>query len=218
MFGWATTIDLPSLIIGAALGAAFGALTSTWHSYYVRRPKLQVTGGGGGGGPHSLHTRHITIRNSPGLLGLKLPETTILGIHIHRNIEMGLVVDRNPAHQCRALLYDKETNHPIKPLWWRTSDGKMTQEVTLKSGEQASLMLFARLGDEPRKYFVYQLDSSESNESRVPDDEDKFDTTREFYIDIRHSYGKKRVRIECTMTKGFDGRLQFRSKGGGGSF
>lgn len=213
MFDWVKNIDVPSLTLGAVLGA----FASTWHSYYVRRPKLQVTGGGSGGGS-SFYTNHITISNSPGLLGLKLPETTILGINIHRHIEMGLVVDRNPAHRCSAFLYDKETNQSIKPLWWRASDGKMTREVTLKSGESASLMLFARLSNEQRKYFVYQLDNAGSTEPHAPDDQDKFETTREFYIDINHSYGKKRMRIDCKMTKGFDGRLHFSSKGGGGSF
>jgi hypothetical protein len=137
---------------------------------------------------------------------------------IHRHIEMGLVVDRNPAHQCRAWLYDKETDHAIKPLWWRTSDRKMTQEITLKSGEFADLMLFARFGNETRKYFVYQLSRPDSTEPNPPDDQDKFDATRDFYINSVHSYGKKKVRVECTMTKGFDGRLHFSSKGGGGSF
>lgn len=186
--------------------------------YYVRRPTLQVTGGGGGGGETSFYGNRITISNSPGLLGLKFHETTILGIHVHRHIEIGLVVDRSPAHQCRAWLYDIETNDVIKQLWWQTSDGKMTQEVTLKSGESAGLMVFARLGNEKQKYFVYQLDRPDSTKPLVPDDQDKFDTTREFYIDIRHSYGKKRVRIECKMTKGFDGRLRFNYKGGASSF
>jgi hypothetical protein len=147
-----------------------------------------------------------------------LPETTVLGINIHNHIEIGLVVDRNPAHKCRAWLQDKETNQTIKSLWWRTSGGQLMQEVTLGSGESASLMLFARLNDEQRKYFVYQPGGPEGNTPIVPDDQDKFDATREFYINIRHSYGKKKMRIECKMTKGFDGRLSFSSKGGGHSF
>lgn len=173
MFGWVWSIDIPSLVLGAALGA----VTSTWHSYYVRRPKLRVIGSGSGGG--SFYHNRITISNSPGLLGVRLPETTIFNKNIHSDIEIGLPVDRNPARNCRAWLYDKETNRGIAQLWWQTIDGKMTREVTLESGEQADLMLFARLKDEKRKYFVYQVESSNNPNLKIPDDEDKLDETRE---------------------------------------
>lgn len=147
MFDWIARIDVPSLVPGALVGT----LVSTWYHFFLHRPKLQVCGSGSGS------TTHIDLWNEPGLFGLILPETTILGRVIHGRKEFGHVVERNPANQCRAWLYDKESNRAIRPLWWRTSDGNFTQEVSIKSGEQVSLMVFARLAEEKRKYFVYDL-------------------------------------------------------------
>jgi hypothetical protein len=213
MIEWIAWIDLPSLIIGAILGT----MARTWHSYYVKRPKLKVAGGGGSGGS-KYNTNNITITNIPGLIGIRLPETMIWGRTIHSDVEWGLVVERSPAYRCRAWLYDKETGHAIKPLWWRTPDNKTVREVTIRSGERVSLMVFARFSEEKLKYFVYDVVGQDSTELRVPEDEDKFDMTREFYIIIHHLYDKKRMWIDCKMTKGFDGRLRFSSAGGGGTF
>jgi hypothetical protein len=95
------TIAIPivTLILGVVLGA--------WFNNYVKRPRLVVTGGGGGGGPGpGYHHRLVTITNQPGLMGLRLSETVIVGKQIHGHVERGLTIDRNPANQCTASLYD----------------------------------------------------------------------------------------------------------------
>ena len=69
----------------------------------------------------------------------------------------GLPIERKDAgSRCRAWIYDKETKQSIKPLWWQTDDGKVALEITLRSGESAHLMVFARLQSEPGAYFIYQ--------------------------------------------------------------
>jgi hypothetical protein len=89
-------LDIPSLLIGALLGAFF----SVWYQYFVSRPRLAIVGSGGGGGPGpGFHQQHIMVRNEPGLLGLRIRETTILGIRVHTHLEWGHVIDRSPAHE-----------------------------------------------------------------------------------------------------------------------
>lgn len=136
MAAWLPTMSSIFTFVG---GTLFGTLVSTWFNYYLKRPKIEIIGGGSGGG-----SNHIDIRNAPGLFGIKIRETIILGWSIHPQIEWGFVVDRNPAHECRAFLYDKGTNEMIKMLWWETYDQQLTQVITLHAGERAHLKLFAR--------------------------------------------------------------------------
>ena len=157
-------------------------------------------GARGGGGPHhGYQQQHINIRNSPGLVGFKLRKTVIFGKYIHDQIEVGLPVDRSPAYECHASLYDKATKQHIAPLWWRTRDGTMTRSVTLKSGESATLMLFAREHNDRRKYFAYQLKDGASKELLIPNDEDKLEGSRDFSIRVVYHYGNITFRIGCSI-------------------
>lgn len=208
-----SSLDWPSLIVGAVLGT----IASTWYSFYLKRPVLKVVGSGGGGGPGKGHRNSLNISNVPGHFGINVQPSTIFGLQLHGSFQYGLVVDRNPANECSAHLYDKQSGQPIKPLWWRLPDGSYARQTTIESGKQATLMLFARSHDEPLKYFPFQPANS-TNDIVIPPENEKLEGTRAFWIVLQHSYGRKSLRIDCRITKGFDGRLSFDSQGGGGSF
>lgn len=207
-------IDFLSLVFGIVLGT----LASTWYGYYIKRPKLAIQGSSSGGGK-DFYSNSISVSNVPGLIGIRFGDTVFFGWTIIAGREFGEVIDRSPAHQCYALLLDKQSNEHICRLWWRDVDRKFRQEVTINSGQSAELFLFARRADELLKYFPYQVQDIDSTSPVVPADHLKFDSTREFIIEIVYSYGKKRFRREGKMTKGFNGRLQWTlDQSGGGSF
>ena len=211
--GWIINFNVLSLLIGGVIGAFLSAL----YGFYLKRPVLRHVGGSGGGGA-GVRTTGITIRNMPGFIGLRLSETAILGLRIFDEKEWGLTFDRNPARDCFATLYDHEDDEPICSLWWQLSGGNLAQTVDIASGEQKNLKVFARLGNDQRKYFAYQSNRSDIDEPRIPEEEDRFNSTRHFYILITYSYGKSKFRIDCTMNKRHDGRLYFTTKSSSSSF
>ncbi|MBX3547781.1 MAG: hypothetical protein KF748_01370 [Xanthobacteraceae bacterium] len=139
MLSYIPNIDFTSLI----LGTVFGALVGTWYGHYIKRPKLRVTGHGGGGGTSTgVHSNQLNVTNTPGLLGVRIPETVLFGWRVNHLIERGLSVDRTPAQQCNAHLVDKDSGRFIKSLCWRNGDGSYSHEVSISSGQSAKLMLF----------------------------------------------------------------------------
>jgi hypothetical protein len=162
------------------------------------------------------------VRNQSGLLGLRLGETTIFGRPFHGQIERGFSFDREPAKECHGRIYDKATGDFIAPLWWRRAGTALgwQQGVTIESGESCELGLFARLSSEPTKYFVFEPIAGEpGSPPRVPaTDEAKFEGTHDFRIEVAYSYERQKLVFEGRMRKGYDGRLYWESRGGGGSF
>ncbi len=205
--------DLSLLIIGGIFGS--------FATIYIGRPKIVVSGGGGGGGPGpGYYSNFISVSNEPGFFGIRISETTILGKRIHNRIRIGQVFDRAPAHECRALIKDKSTNEVLGLLWWRelSNPQKAVQTLNLNSGEQAELIIFARLEGEQSKYFVYQPTSPTDHHPIPIDDELKFKETRDFIIEIQYAYGMKKISKEIKMIKGLNGRLTFQGPTGSGSF
>src|SRR5690242_2950941 len=77
------------------LGVVGAALLGFTVQRYVDRPKLgMISSGSGAGGNDTLHTIGITIKNLPGLLGVRLDETVIFGRQVHGHIERGMRIDR----------------------------------------------------------------------------------------------------------------------------
>jgi hypothetical protein len=204
-------IPIVTLVLGVVLGA--------WYGVYLKRPKLKVAGSGGGGGPGpGHHQNNVRVLNQPGLLGLRLSQSVILGKRIHGSVEKGLTIDRNPANECTASIHDKQSGRHIAPLWWRSTDPNAPWQivVTMQSGEAFDLMLFARLDGEPTKYFPFE--PQDDGSPRIPNDAAKFDDTRDFFVQVMYSYGRQKLTFDVTMRKGFDGRLTYETEGGGGSF
>ena len=216
-FNWLNNIDMLSIIIGAVLGAILGALASTWYSYYIKRAKL-IVGGGGNGSNRGMRYNHISITNNPGFIGFRLPETIIFGKEIHNRLEFGsLSIDRDTARECRAWLQDKHTREIIRPLWWQ-SDGKLLQQIDIKSGKSVSLMLFCRFEEDSAHYFVYQPKNGSVYDVEIPLDHLKFNSTKEFCISISYSNVRNPLSIKCKVTKGFERYYLHVEKSGGGTF
>jgi hypothetical protein len=198
-----------TLVVGAILGA--------WATVFVARPKLKVSGSSSGGGAR-LRVATLRITNSPGMMGLALGPTIILGKRISRGFQKGITIERTTANECTAYLYDKVTNEPVAPLYWRpvAPDSKTTILIDIKSGQQIDLLLFARVDDE-LKFFAYKPDGP-SGEPLEPQDELKFTESRRFIVRITYSYGRQKMKTDVGVRKGFDGLMYFQHEHGGGSF
>jgi hypothetical protein len=212
----AVVIPIITLIVGALLGS--------WYTVWMKRPKLRPSGSSGAGG-QDFHSNSIRLRNQPGLLGLNLPETIIFGKQIHGYIERGLTFERTPAKDCRATIHDKKSGRHIAHLWWRrppSSDGgpAWAMDTTIESGEECDLMLFARLTNEPLKYFIFapQNPVDPSSPVQVPVEHAKFNDTHEFSVRVSYSYNRQKYTFTTIVTKGYDGRLSHQGPVGGGSF
>lgn len=210
---WAIN-NIPAFLMGVVLTSLF--------DFYLKRPKLIVSGGGGGGGSQNIQgitKRYVRIKNNPGLFGVALGETKIFGKRIFNRIDKGIIFDRNPAHECRADLYYKQTKQIVAPLVWE-QNGNLSQSVTLNSGEDASLMIFARENSELLKYFPYRVTNIQTKEVFIPQNDLKFDTAQKFFVRVSYQYGRRIMCFDVEITKDFiNGRLNFNSKkGGGGSF
>lgn len=212
LFQWAKDIGTLQLVIGGLIGVCLDS--------FIKRPKLVINGGGGGGGPGpGFHQTNLTVMNDPGLLGIRLGDTRIFGKPIHGYILKGIVFDRIPAHECRALLYDKKTGEFVSMLWWRTRDEppQMVQTVTLHSGETIDLLLFARLDSQRSKYFVYEPESPSSTKPKIPEEDDRVSESRDFVIHLNHSYGRKTVKIDLKVVRNINGTLTWKTKNASGS-
>lgn len=207
---WFQNFDFLSL----SLGAGLGAVLSTWHGHFVKRPLLSVSGGGGGGNGE-FRQNHVGIQNGSGLLGIRIGQTSILGFNIHRRVEYGLIVDRAMARDCTAYIFDKRTKRPIKPLWWN-ANGAYTRTVSLSSGERANLMVFSAKGKE-KKYFIFDVNPHDGKITE-PDDDIKFEGSRSFLIKVRCGSSKQVLEIDASVVLGFDGRLEYYTGDHGGSF
>lgn len=183
----------------------------------IERPKLTSVGGGGGGGEHVFF--HVKLENRPGRIGLNFGETVLFGRQIHRSYAIGPTFDRKVAHECRCRVIDEESGDLIGTLCWRMPDGTLQQAVTFKSGETADLLLFARLREEPTKYFMYEWHGMQEQPFIIPDDNKKFDLSKKFSIEVRDKYDAVVYKTKVIIKKAFGGRLEYHIDGaGGGSF
>jgi hypothetical protein len=211
----ALVTNVVTLVVGVLLGAGY--------TIYLRRPKLVAAGGGGGGG-HPFHICQVRIRNDPGLFGLRLSPTMLLGRHVHDYIEKGLTVDRNPAKDCTAWIYDAD--RALTTLHWRPLGGtdSWTTTTTLDSGDEVELMLFARLHEEPDQYFLFSpADPGDpSSPPRLPDSPaQKFRATRDtrtFRVQVNYSYGRQRLSFPVNVRLDYNGMIYVEYWAGAGSF
>ena len=196
----------------------FGALLGVRTTHHLMRAKLRVGGSGGlGGQGPGFHRNYARIRNEPALIGLRLGETIISDRLVVPRIERGVTVARNAAQECTAQLRD-ENGEQLAVLWWAVDEGsaqRYRRTVSIGNGETASLMLFARLHDEPLKYFPFQPDNA--GNPLVPQEEMKFTEPKKFRVRVNYSSGQH-LDFGLTMTKRDDGRFYYSTRAGGGSF
>ena len=206
MLDWLRELDIGSLLLRGVIGR----LLSTWHSYYVKRPKLKLIGMGGAS---------IRVSNVPGFFGLAFPHTVVLGRLLHGDKELGLPIDRDPARDCTAVLYDKETGQHVANLYFQVTDDTTRSTVTLDSGNSANILIFNRAETDRSTYYPWRPDNEDSSRPAAPREVDAmFNSTREFNIVVRYAHGRKKVEFPVRMIRGFDGRLSFYSPVGGGTF
>jgi hypothetical protein len=134
-----------------------GAITTL----FIKRPKIEVSGGGGGGSgaPTGFQTNNIRIRNTPGRVGMKIGQTVFLGFRINRRHWFGFPVMREPATGCMARLLDDNKAH-MAQLWWRDpeNNSKRLTTVDLDSGKEVELFLFAQRNDDVPNYYPTSRD------------------------------------------------------------
>ncbi len=216
--GFFSSLDPLSLILGGVVGAIF----STWMTFYVTRPVLKLVGSSGGGGP-SYKCSAARIMNVSGFIGIRIRETVIFGWSVHNQFESGLSLDRQPARQCQATLFDKKSSSVAAPLFWRLAKNpnEYLSVVDIGPNEQVDLMLFCGTGNQPKKYFPFRPKNKNCNDPIIPEEDAQIEGTNEFYVEIR-CQGRKMMRFDVRMEKRMDGRLYMhygsKGRGGGGTF
>lgn len=184
-------------------GTVFGVLLDILFNAYIRRPRLMVVGSGAAGGPGpGYHVSHLSIRNRGGFIGIKLRETVLFGKTLHNGLQKGFTVEANPARMCTAWLADRTTGRILTGLYWRGEDGQPTNVINLNSEEAADLLLFARLDDEPTKYFVFR--PGPEGEPVVPSSDARMTGTYEFIVELQWSDGIHKARFDVTMMQNLD--------------
>src|SRR2546430_16427108 len=154
-------MDIGIGIITFILGCLVGWFTNHWYSVNMRRPSLRHSGGGSGIDfeGSGYHFESVSVENQLRYLTLGLPETIIFGKRLRTSFG-NQIVERDPAGQCIANLFDESSKH-ICQLFWKVGE-KVCGTVEIRSGESAHLMLFVRKEDGSNTYFAYRP-TSQSN-------------------------------------------------------
>jgi hypothetical protein len=189
-------------VVTFILGIVLGAVVETWYGVFVNRPKLKITGGGTGLGQHGYRTAGWTVTNEIGFVGIRFGPSTILGKQLHRAVERGVNFDRAAAKNCRAAIYDSETNAHLASLFWTApgagETGPWREVATIPSGESYSLMLFARPDGERATYFIFRPTNEQDGTPVIPQG-GQLGGTRRFRIEIRYSFGRRALVAEGRM-------------------
>ncbi|MEX2014539.1 MAG: hypothetical protein WD885_01215 [Candidatus Saccharimonadales bacterium] len=185
-------------------------LFGVWLNYYIKRPKLVVGGGGSGGGVGAEYNHnHVTIQNKPGVLGLRLGETTLFGWPIHGSFQAGPIIDRNEAYRCKAMLIDKETGEYICRLWWKipTNPSDVKERVTIKSAKNMNLSLFIWKHNDPSTYFIYEPNRDSDSSPKINIDTARFSDSKKLAVEIKDYHGRKRLKFNVNLNKRHNGSL-----------
>lgn len=187
------------------MGAFLGAL----YNFYLKRPKLQITGGGTG------RAVHLRLRNKPGFIGIVIPDNTLLGLRINSRVEWGLTFDRSVARDCYATIMDDETEEAFT-LWWVTGDQQVVHKLDLGPGESAELLLVTTNQAAPGCYYIWRPTPGPSIEPSPPPAHEQLKGSRQFTVRIVHSDGRRKITFPLKITRRLDGRYAYKHPGGGG--
>jgi len=146
--------NLALTIICSAVTLVVGMFLGVWYGHFVDRPKLNLAGSMGGSS-NGVSVFGVLISNPPGILGLNLRRTMIFGKLIHQSVVKGLPVDRKPANECLAKIRDKESGEHIDLLFWKI-DNETRQQVTIRSGRECLLPIFARRQTDELRYYIWR--------------------------------------------------------------
>lgn len=186
-----------------------GILLGGWYTIFLKRPKLSKNIGsvGGGGFSQKHSTIGAVIHNEHGLIGFDLRPNTIFGRPINSYRRIGLPMERETAKKCMAVLYDRQSGESLGQLWWQLPEGKMSLTTSIESGESATLMVIARLGEEQDQYFIFKPRGKDDRSLAEP--EFKFTGSMQFEIVVYYSGGRK-LKIPLSITKTAKNQLNFK--------
>lgn len=206
-------IDVVISIITFLLGTVFGWFINHWYSVNMTMPMLKTNGGGSDRSLGSdFRSVHISIENELRHLGIRVPTTIILGKQL-KTYFGNQVVERDTARKCTASLLDEDGKF-ISQLWWRQGR-EITPAADIKSGEQASMIVFvSKEGEEG--YFPYQPISQSDFAPRITKIP-RFDIAMNFSIIISYSFGSKSLNLPVKVSFNYDGNVYF-EYGGGSTF
>lgn len=204
---WYAHFDAISLLLGAALGMFLG----TWYSYFVKRPRLILIGNGGSGGA-GLRTTSLNFINAPRFIGIQMPPSMLFGKQVHGVLRWGLPVDNLPARNLQATLFDKESGRVVSQLHWQRGPS-FEPSIDLDSGEQAMLMVFSRLEQDPPHYFPFQPGPNGVGVN-IPQTAGYTDESRKFEIRINYSQARKPLVLPCRVVRQFAGGFWVECRGG----
>lgn len=202
-------IDIASLVLGGVIGAFLG----TWLNFRVTQPKLKVTGGGQGG------YVHLSITNPHALLGFAIRPTMIWGKWLNHGSEFGQLIDRSPARDCSAVVFDADTGRHVGSAFW-FHEGEFGLVTTIGPSETAQLILFTQQGAPQGTYYLWYPGGGD-NRHVCPGPRDGqdalFDEGRDFFVEVRLRNGRRNFRFPFSVIKNFNGRFEYRSPTGGGT-
>lgn len=207
-------LDPTSIFIGALVSALIGL----WLDFLIKQPKLERSGSGGGRNNTDQTIRNnLSFRNKVGWFGVNIPESRIIGFRIHPSFRKGLTFEKNPARDCRASLFLKDTGEHVGQLWWKKDNGTLTETVNIESGKQSSLVLFCRNQNDGEHYFVYRPTSRDDEKVLVPDTNSQFIGGREFILKISYSHSHTYEEV-VKISRKFNGLLYLETKNGSSLF
>ena len=76
------SLDLIFDPISFAIGAVASALISIFIGFFIKRPRLRVSGGGGGNVLDGTKRNYLRVENELAWFGFNIPETKILGFRL----------------------------------------------------------------------------------------------------------------------------------------
>jgi hypothetical protein len=212
-------IDWPSLVIGGFIGGPIGALLSTWHAHYVKRPKLVCVGGGGTSG--AFRTCSVSVGNPMGLLGVKISENKLLGFHLNRPRDVGLRIYREPAVGCTASIKEVGGEERSRQLIWRTTKPgePWAREVDIDYRKPGELMLFAGDNVDADLFSIFEPTDFQSPSAppKLPPPAARFRAPAKFKVTI-YQDGQELYIFFVQMKRDADGRLHYNTPSGGGTF
>lgn len=199
--------------ISFAIGAVASALISIFIGFFIKRPRLRVSGGGGGNVRDGTKRNYLRVENELAWFGFNIPETKILGFRLHPSWQWGLSHERWAATNCRAVLYLEPKMEAIGQLWWLHDDGTFSDTTEIRSGTGTTLTLFSRRDDDTNEYFLFNPVNRNSDETRIPPQKEFLSGSNKFTVHIHFSHTNI-IKIPLEVEQTYNRLLYIKNKGG----
>ena len=195
-------VDGSDLVVGV-VSLLVGVLLGSWLDLFLQRPKLALEGWGAG----TYAT--LTVTNQPGFFGLSIGRTVILGRPVLSGRRWALSTERLPA-RCNAYITDAENAAHGLPLYFGApgDNPEPQQFAEIRSGESASIIVFAVRPEEKRYFIVQPANSWEVGPSSVA-----FDSPHKFIVHIAHDRSDRTLDVPIAVRRNLQGDWYFEVEG-----